>query len=148
MGQPVLLISWKMDDSPWNDLPYRGITFHIWGMSNFLNFVFFTRLVPWTLSYSKDLSCKKSRKSLEPFLRKTDYQLLSNQLPGWFYGTSFDKVAGPTERWGVGVPETAYRILEWRKTKCQAKKGQKTHIEFTNGHNLKIQESFETANHK
>ena len=34
---------------------------------------------------------------------------------------------------GVGVPETAYRILEWRKTKCQAKKGQKTHIEFTNG---------------
>ena len=49
---------------------------------------------------------------------------------------------------GIGVPKTANRILKWRKTAYRAKKGQKTHIEFTNGQNLKIQEGFETANHK
>ena len=33
--------------------------------------------------YSKELPCKKSRKSLEPFLRKTgNYQLPTNQLTG------------------------------------------------------------------
>ena len=82
--------------------------------------------------------------------QENPYQLLTNQLPEWFYKTSFDEVAGPTESWGrgIGVPKTAYQILKWRKTKSQAKKCQKTHIEFTNGQILKIQEGFETANHK
>ena len=48
-------------------------------------------------TFSKELSCKIWTKSLEPFSRKTgNYQLLTtNQLPGWFYGTCFDEVAGP-----------------------------------------------------
>ena len=44
--------------------------------------------------YSDELSCKKSRKSLEPLSRKTADQP-TNQLPQWFYGTCSDKVAGP-----------------------------------------------------
>ena len=43
--------------------------------------------------YGKELSCKKSRKSLEPFLWRTGNRL-TNQLPEWFYGTCID--AGPT----------------------------------------------------
>ena len=50
--------------------------------------------------YSKELSCKKLRKSLEPFLRKTGNQP-TNQLPEWFYGTCFDEVAGPKCSLGI-----------------------------------------------
>ena len=50
-------------------------------------------------SYSKELSCKKSKKSLEPFLKKTGNQLLTdpdNKVNGsGSYGTCSDKVAGP-----------------------------------------------------
>ena len=55
--------------------------------------IFFGKTLSQVLSpYSKELSCKKSKKSLELFLRKTGNQ------PTTRYGTCFDEVAGPTSK--------------------------------------------------
>ena len=46
-----------------------------------MNWIFFGKTaVHVSCPYSKELSCKKSKKSLEPFLKKTGNQLTNYQL--------------------------------------------------------------------